>query len=88
MMIETTVGNFELINNTKDAFDIVKFQDRYVPEAFDRYDYIVGDIASELLRLKGFSVNVKDKNNVKIIPDYLNEYCNFNCGYFILKRIK
>jgi uncharacterized protein YutD len=85
--IETTVGNFELISQTKDAFDIVKFQERYV-DTFDRFDYIVGDIASDLLRLKGFTSDLKDKHNYKTIPDYLNESCNYQCGYFILKRIK
>ena len=85
--IETTVGNFELISQTKDAFDIVKFQERYV-DTFDRFDYIVGDIASDLLRLKGFTSDLKNKHNYKTIPDYLNESCNYQCGYFILKRIK
>ena len=68
--IETTVGNFELISQTKDAFDIVKFQERYV-DTFDRFDYIVGDIASDLLRLKGFTSDLKDKHNYKTIPRLL-----------------
>ncbi len=85
--IETTVGDFELISETKDSFDIAKFQDRYV-DTFDRFDYIVGDVASEMLRLKGFTSDIKDKNSFKTIPDYLNESCNYQCGYYILKRVK
>lgn len=88
MIIETEFGNFTLIDQTKDAFDMVKFLERYVPDTFDKYDYIVGDMASDLLRIKGFYENPKEKKNIKTIPDYLNETCNFNCGYFILKRIK
>jgi uncharacterized protein YutD len=87
MLIETQFGNFELIHNTKDAFDIAKFNARYV-DTFDRFEYIVGDVASELLRLKGFVSDPKDKNFFKYIPDYLNESCNYQCGYFILKRVK
>jgi uncharacterized protein YutD len=88
MVIETPVGQFELIKNYKDAFDIQKFVDKYVDVAFDRYTYIVGDIASDILRLKGFSQDPKGANGYKKIPDYLNESCNHNCPFFVLKRIK
>ena len=32
MIIETKFGNFELLKNERDAFDIVKFEARYLPE--------------------------------------------------------
>ncbi|PII03000.1 YutD family protein [Acholeplasma laidlawii] len=88
MMIETEVGNFELLKNYRDAFDIVKFQERYVDVAFDRYTYIVGDIASDKLRLRGFSQDPKGTNGYKKIPDYINESCNHNCPFLVLKRVK
>lgn len=87
-IIESTVGTYELKDNYKDVFDIVKFQERYVSEIYDKYDYIVGDVSSEMLRLKGFYADLDKKDNVKDISVYLNETCNYNTGYYILKRIK
>jgi len=88
MIIETEYGKFELLKDYREAFDLVKFQERYVKVAFDKYTYIVGDMSSEKLRLKGFSTDPKNKKGYKRIPDYLNESCSFNCSYYILKRIK
>ena len=88
MIVETTHGQFELLNNTKEAFDILKFQERYVPEIYDKYDYIVGDISSEMLRLKGFYEDTSKEQNKNDIVVHLNETCNYYCGYYILKRIK
>lgn len=87
-MIETKYGNFELVKNYKEAFDIVKFEDKYLTDVFQPYMYIVGDVSSEKLRLKGFTGDAKGKNGYKTIPDYLSESCNPNCPYYILKRVK
>ncbi|HEY8365433.1 MAG TPA: YutD family protein [Haloplasmataceae bacterium] len=79
---------FELIKEHRDAFNEQAFKERYT-EALDKYDIIVGDISSNILRLKGFTT--KDQESpayVKMIPDYLNESCNYNCPYFILKKVK
>lgn len=88
MIIETKFGNFELLKNERDAFDIVKFEARYIPEYFDKYAYLVGDIADEILRLKGFSLEPKNKNYFHYIPEYITESCAYNCKYYILKRVK
>ena len=86
MIIETEFGTFELIKNYREAFDLEMFIERYVPVAFHKYTYIVGDLSSEKLRLRGFNKDPKSLNGFTRIPDYLNESCNFNCAYFILKR--
>ncbi len=88
MIIDTSFGQFELIKNHRDAFDLLKFQERYVDVAFDRYTYLVGDMSSSILRLKGFNSDPKSPNGFKRIPDYLNESCNMNCGHYVLKRLK
>lgn len=86
MIIETEHGEFTLIKNYKDAFDIVKFNEKYIDDLFDKYQYIVGDISASILRLRGFSEEDKGPQSYKKIPDYLNESCNMNTAYFILKR--
>ncbi|MFH5881382.1 MAG: YutD-like domain-containing protein [Candidatus Izemoplasmataceae bacterium] len=80
-MLETAHGNFEIIKDYKEALDVKTFNDRYV-EYLDKYDYIVGDVSAEMLRLKGFS-----KDTMHMIQDYLMESATPNCAYFILKRL-
>lgn len=87
MIIDTEFGQFELLKNYREAFDLTKFQERYVDVAFDKYMYIVGDMSSDILRLKGFNSDAQSKNGFKHIPDYLNESCSFNCAYYVLKRV-
>lgn len=87
MIIETEYGEFEVIKDYREAFDLDMFTERYVPVAFDKYTYIVGDVSSEKLRLRGFNKDPKSTNGYTHIPDYLNESCSFNCAYYILKRI-
>ena len=88
MIIETTFGKFELLKNERDAFDLVKFEAKYLPEYFDKYAYLVGDIADDILRLKGFALDSKSANYFHYIPEYITESCAYNCKYYILKRIK
>lgn len=88
MIIETKFGKFELIKDVRDAFLRDKFEERYLEEFFNKYEYIVGDVSSEILRLKGFDANPNSPKSFKLIPDYLNESCAYNCPYYILKRIK
>jgi uncharacterized protein YutD len=81
---------YKLIVDYREGFDPKKLGERY-SEVLSRYDYIVGDWGYEQLRLKGFF----DKDNRKALPDqridmledYLYEYCNFGCAYFVIQRI-
>ncbi|MBT2813404.1 DUF1027 domain-containing protein [Staphylococcus coagulans] len=86
------VGNhyFELIESYKGGFNEDDFIARY-SEILDKYDFIVGDYGYEQLRLKGFyhdSYKKADFNKrFSTIQDYLYEYCNFGCAYFIVRRL-
>lgn len=81
---------YEVIKNYKDAFNEQEFLDRVTDYYYD-YDYIVGDIAYNKLRLKGFyddkSQKVKDINNYKFLDDYLKKYCAVDCKYFVVKKV-
>ncbi len=89
-LIELNGKNYEIIENKKDGFQEQALKDRY-SEILAKYDYIVGDWGYDQLRLKGF---YKDRNakatiesKIGTLDDYLLEYCNFGCAYFVLKKI-
>jgi uncharacterized protein YutD len=88
-----SIGNttYELIDELKDGFNEEAFRARY-SDILAKYDYIVGDWGYEQLRLKGFfdDKNQKASFDTKIstLSEYLYEYCNFGCAYFVLKKVK
>ncbi|MGI6154916.1 MAG: YutD family protein [Enterococcus lemanii] len=81
---------YQLVANHREAFQLDKLGERY-SEVLARYDYIVGDWGYDQLRLKGFfeASNKKALPEQKIdtLEDYLYEYCNFGCAYFVIKRV-
>ncbi|RLL46516.1 DUF1027 domain-containing protein [Oceanobacillus piezotolerans] len=89
-MIELHGKKYELIENIKDGFQESAFKDRY-SDILAKYDFIVGDWGYNQLRLKGFyqDRNTKASFETKIgaLDDYLYEYCNFGCAYFVLKKV-
>lgn len=89
-MVELNGVQYELVENVKDGFQEKAFKERYA-DILAKYDYIVGDWGYDQLRLKGFysDMNPKAQVHTKIstLDDYLYEYCNFGCAYFILKKI-
>ncbi|GAA5417771.1 uncharacterized protein YutD [Paraliobacillus ryukyuensis] len=89
-MVEIQGQAYEVIEDKKSGFDIKAFEERY-SEILSKYDFIVGDWGYEQLRLKGFydDQNPKSSFDTKFstVEDYLYEYCNFGCAYFIAKRI-
>lgn len=80
---------YELVKEHKNAWNADAFKERY-SEVLDRYDYIVGDWGYNQLRLKGFFREGNPKGNkessIAGLQDYLQEYCNFGCAYFVLER--
>lgn len=88
MVIKSKKGNYELVTVFKDAFNLEKFEEAYIEELFDKYPYIVGDISDDILRLKGFSLDPKKPNYYKNINQYIAKSCNYECPYYVLRRIK
>ncbi|MDQ0221503.1 YutD family protein [Streptococcus moroccensis] len=77
-----------LVDNYKEAFDLTAFEQRFTTYML-KFDYIVGDWGNEQLRLKGF---YKDDNTqdtalkISRLEDYLLEFCNYGCAYFVLEN--
>ncbi|EMC31676.1 YutD family protein [Streptococcus mutans] len=78
-----------LLENVKNAFDVTVFTQRF-SDILLKYNYIVGDWGNEQLRLKGFykeEMQGKTKTPyIGYLDDYLKEYCNFGCAYFVLEN--
>lgn len=89
-MFEIQGIRYELIEDVKQGFQEEAINNRY-SEILSKYDYIVGDWGYDQLRLKGFydDRNPKAAFDTKIstLDDYLYEYCNFGCAYFVAKKI-
>ncbi|XEC93865.1 YutD family protein [Paenibacillus tarimensis] len=89
-MIHIGGRTYELVYEHKNAWNPEVFRDRY-SEVLDRYDYIIGDWGYNQLRLKGFFKEGHPKANKETafsgIVDYINEYCNFGCAYFVLQKV-
>lgn len=90
-MITINNSTYELVDELKGGFNEEAFRARY-SDILAKYDYIVGDWGYEQLRLKGFfdDKNQKASFDTKIstLTEYLYEYCNFGCAYFVLKKVK
>ncbi|WP_368652475.1 YutD family protein [Ornithinibacillus sp. 4-3] len=89
-MIVLQGKNYQIIENVKDGFQEDAIKERY-SDILSKYDYIVGDWGYDQLRLKGFyhDKNSKSSYDTKIstLDDYLFEYCNFGCAYFVLEKV-
>ncbi|MGK9254706.1 YutD family protein, partial [Paenibacillus humicus] len=87
-MIFVGTRKYELIHEHKAAWNAEVFRDRY-SDILERYDYILGDWGYSQLRLKGFYRDDSPKANrdtaFSAIMEYVNEYCNFGCAYFIME---
>jgi uncharacterized protein YutD len=87
MLVKCSKGMYRVLKNYRDAFKVEEFQEKYLEECFDKYPYIVGDISSTILRLKGFDDNPKSPSFYKNIDKYIEDSCAFGCPYFVLTRI-
>jgi len=88
--IDVDGRTYQLIEDYRSGFNKKEFVERY-SDILSKYDFIVGDWGYNQLRLKGFFDDQNTKANfdtkASVIDDYLYEYCNFGCAYFIVKRI-
>jgi uncharacterized protein YutD len=82
---------FELVKEERNGFNEEAFKERY-SDILNKYDFIVGDWGYNQLRLRGFfdDQNQKASFDTKIstLDEYIFEYCNFGCAYFVLKKVK
>jgi uncharacterized protein YutD len=91
MVVSIQNINYELVEERGNGFNEEAFRSRY-SEILTKYDFIVGDWGYGQLRLRGFfdDQNQKASFDTKIstVTEYLLEFCNFGCAYFIVKKVK
>ncbi|MFC6322969.1 YutD family protein [Companilactobacillus baiquanensis] len=80
---------YHLVENHENGFDEEKIEERF-NTVLEKYDYIVGDWGYDQLRFKGFYEDDRPEsgmdNKISHLEDYLIEYCNFGCAYFVLEK--
>lgn len=90
ILITIDQWNYEIVIDYREGFQEEAINNRY-SEILGKYDYILGDWGYGQLRLKGFfeDTNHKASYDTKIstLQDYLYEYCNFGCAYFVIKKV-
>ena len=78
----------------KDDNNIFNYEDlkEIITSYFNDYDYILGDLAYNKIRLKGFCNNknklYKKINDIASLDSYLNDYCAYGCKWFLLKKMQ
>ncbi|AMM94975.1 YutD family protein [Peribacillus simplex] len=90
-MININNMTYEIIEDEREGYNEEAFKARY-SEILTKYDYIVGDWGYGQLRLRGFFDDSNQKatfdTKISTLTEYLYEYCNFGCPYFVMKKIK
>ncbi|PIC95314.1 hypothetical protein CSV69_12390 [Sporosarcina sp. P26b] len=88
VILENT--QYEIVEEFREGFDEEALNERF-SEVLLKYDFILGDWGYGQLRLKGFFEDRNSKSTyetkISTVQDYIYEYCNFGCAYFILKKI-
>lgn len=88
-MIEIAGQTYEIIEDVKGGFEEEAVKERY-SDILKKYDFIIGDWGYDQLRLKGFYLPDNPKatydTKITVLEDYLYEYCNFGCSYFIIQK--
>lgn len=90
-MIRLQAGAYEIVDEYRNGWNVEAFKERY-SDILDKYDFVVGDWGYSQLRLRGFYDNsnrrVPFEQRIDYLDEYLHEFCNFGCPYFVLRKVK
>lgn len=88
-----TINNiqYEVVEDFRNGFNEEAFKARY-SDILNKYDFVVGDWGYGQLRLRGFFEDQNQKasfdTKISTLSEYLYEFCNFGCPYFVVKKMK
>lgn len=90
-MININNMTYEIIEDEREGYNEEAFKARY-SEILTKYDYIVGDWGYGQLKFAWIFDDSNQKatfdTKISTLSEYLYEYCNFGCPYFVVKKIK
>ena len=82
--------HYEVIENYKNVFNLEELTDKFT-DYFETFDYVLGDYSYGKLRLKGFynknNKELQEYNDYEKVHEYFKEYCSYNCGYYVIKKL-
>ncbi|MFL1696348.1 YutD family protein [Weissella kandleri] len=82
---------YRLVANYRDAYQVDQLKARF-STFLEKYDFLVGDIAADQLRIRGFyqdGTNGVPRNlQISALQDYLYEDINFGAPYFVLENLE
>ncbi|MFH7281512.1 YutD family protein [Weissella confusa] len=83
--------SYRLVEDYREAYNQQKMAARF-SEFLEKYDFLVGDIAADQLRLRGFykdgTAGIARSNQISALQDYLYEEVNFGAPYFVLENLE
>jgi uncharacterized protein YutD len=82
---------YVLVHNYRDAYEQQMMAARF-SDFLEKYDYLVGDIAADQLRLRGFYKDgvegVPRNQQISSLEDYIFEETNFGAPFFVLQNLE
>lgn len=83
--------SYRLVEDYREAYNQQKMAARF-SEFLEKYDFLVGDIAADQLRLRGFykdgTAGIARSNQISALQDYLYDEVNFGAPYFVLENLE
>lgn len=83
--------SYRLVEDYREAYNQQKMAARF-SDFLEKYDFLVGDIAADQLRLRGFYkdgiAGIARSNQISALQDYLYEEVNFGAPYFVLENLE
>ena len=80
---------YTIVENYKECLNLEQLENLFT-YYFYPFDYVLGEYSYGKLRLKGFYEEKNKKstsiNSIKTYKKYIEEYCAFNCPYFLIKK--
>jgi len=81
--------NYTVVKEFRTVFNPKQFDEK-IAQVLLKYDFLVGDISDNHLRLKGFyhdkRRDVESSKKASKIEKYIKESCNYMCPHYVIEK--